>query len=319
MSLSQHAVSASQTKSVPITVPAGLLSSSKNVYVYAEVREASTPAGRPFASATGSLIKYSAPPDVPDKFHLLSGKRCEEHIERTYGTKQEVARGLPKLQIRLVYDEMRYPAYYIGPRDYHPQLFVDEFWMTDDQLIKLNESDNAFSSEVSFDMMSGGRWRFQRTMEQSLQMNAQLFGEDSEETLQMRDLFANTNIYLLGATMVVSFLHIIFEFLAFKNDVAFFSATDSDKLNTYISIQSIIVGVFCQVILCAYLWDESANLLVLGTSVCAILVDCWKVGAHRLLHYRSLPVRMMCRGARLHHTHVHGTARYNGLSRLIST
>ena len=34
--------------------------------------------------------------------------------------------------------------------------------------------------------------------------------EDSEEMLQMRDLFANTHPYLLGATIVVSFLHIIF-------------------------------------------------------------------------------------------------------------
>ena len=55
-----------------------------------------------------------------------------------------------------------------------------------------------------------------------MQINEELFGEDSEEMLQMRDLFANTHPYLLTATMVVSFLHIIFEFLAFKNDVAFF-------------------------------------------------------------------------------------------------
>ena len=83
--------------------------------------------------------------------------------------------------------------------------------------------------------------------------------------------------YLLTATMVVSLLHLIFEFLAFKNDVAFFNNTDTEKLNQYISIQSIIVGIFCQIILMLYLWDESANLLVLGTSLCAILVDCWKV------------------------------------------
>lgn len=49
--------------------------------------------------------------------------------------------------------------------------------------------------------------------------------------------------------MIVSFLHIIFEFLAFKNDVAFFSSTSTEELNTYISIQSIVVGIFCQIIL----------------------------------------------------------------------
>jgi hypothetical protein len=168
----------------------------------------------------------------------------------------------PAVQVRLVFDQERYPAWYIGPNNYNPQLFVDEFWMTDDQvcqpgtaamgvggdrgpwklrarraitvsrydqwprglsdaavaqrgglacwihlslpltpealpacwqLIKLNRSDNSFSTDVSFDLMSAGRWRFQRHMEQSFKMNAELFGEDSEEMLQMRDLFANTH------------------------------------------------------------------------------------------------------------------------------
>ena len=34
--------------------------------------------------------------------------------------------------------------------------------------------------------------------------------------VQLRDLFANTHPYLLGATIVVSLLHLVFEFLAFK-------------------------------------------------------------------------------------------------------
>jgi|EP01043_Picozoa_sp_COSAG02_P040024 hypothetical protein len=40
-----------------------------------------------------------------------------------------------------VFDEMRYPQYYLGSsRDYNPKLFIDEFWMSDDQLIKLNDT-----------------------------------------------------------------------------------------------------------------------------------------------------------------------------------
>ena len=72
------------------------------------------------------------------RFVLPLGSRCSYHTasqdEVTYGRKHQVARGLPQLQVRLVYDEMRYPHWYIGPRDYYPQLFVDEFWMTDDQV-----------------------------------------------------------------------------------------------------------------------------------------------------------------------------------------
>ena len=265
-----------ETKTVPVRVPEGLLRRKSNIHIFAEVSERQ--AQRAFAQSHGQFIKYiKEPPEVP-KWRLLSGERCEEHVEKTYGARGEVARGLPQLQIRLVFDQMRYPDWYIGQRrDYHPQLFVDEFWLSDDQLIKLNDTENAFDSTVSFGLMSGGRWRFQRQMEQSFKVNEEIFGEDSEEMLQMRDLFANTHPYLLTATLVVSVLHIIFEFLAFKNDVAFFSGVDTDTLNTYISIQSIVVGIFCQIVLMLYLWDEQANLLVLGTSAIAVLIDCWKV------------------------------------------
>ena len=57
--------------------------------------------------------------------------------------------------------------------------------------------------------MSGGRNRFQNHMMRSLNLNAQLLGEDAEEILQFRDLIANTNTKLLIATFVVSFLHMV--------------------------------------------------------------------------------------------------------------
>ena len=64
--------------------------------------------------------------------------------------------------------------------------------------------ENAFDATLSFDLMSSGRWRFQRQMEQSFKINEEVFGEDSEEMLQMRDLFANTHPYLLTGTHVQS-------------------------------------------------------------------------------------------------------------------
>ena len=56
-----------------------------------------------------------------------------------------------------------------------------------------------------------------------------------------------------------------------------FAETSVESLNKYISIQSIVVGIFCQIILMLYLWDEQANLLVMATSLAAIAVDVWKV------------------------------------------
>jgi len=125
--------------------------------------------------------------------------------------------------------------------------------------------------------MSSPRWRFQMHMERSFKMNAEVLGEDSEEMLQMRDLFANTNPYLLIATMVVSFLHLIFEYLAFKNDVSFWQRMETADIQKFISVKSIIGQICCEIILTMYLYDENSNLLVVAMSVVATFVDIWKV------------------------------------------
>lgn len=97
-----------------------------------------------------------------------------------------------------------------------------------------------FNTTLHFDLMSSARWRFQWTMEQNLERTAKMFGDDSEEMLQMRDLFANTSATLLICTMVVSFLHMIFEFLAFKSDVQFWKAQSPEMLNKYVSVGELL-------------------------------------------------------------------------------
>lgn len=228
--------------------------------------------------AKGSMIKKMKKPDVRAKFTLLNGSLCPEDEEPFWGKKKtHIGRGIPFMQVRMVQDNTLYPRPWAnGP--YVPKLFVDEFWLTDDQLVKLNlTGTNKFESEVHFGLMSSARWRFQQHMERSFTQNAKLFGEGSEEMLQMRDLVANTNPKLLTATFVVSILHLIFEFLAFKNDVIFWQSCDADMLNKFVSVQSIVVGIVMQLLLLLYLWDESANIIVLVTSLVSIFIDAWKV------------------------------------------
>jgi hypothetical protein len=228
--------------------------------------------------AKGSVVKKMKTPEVRPKYHLLKNELCPEDEEPSWGKKKtHIGRGLPKMQVRMVMDDTFYPAGMLqGP--YLPKMFVDEFWLTDDQLVKLNSSgESKWESEAHFGLMSAARWRFQTHMERSFAQNAKLFGEDSEEMLQMRDLVANTNPTLLATTFVVSFLHLIFEFLAFKNDVIFWQSCDADALNKFVSVHSIVANIVMQLLLLLYLWDESANILVLITTVATVAVDCWKV------------------------------------------
>jgi len=263
-----------QSQTVNATITQAQLKKGTNMLLSVEIKHQKS--GRT-TRAQGGMVKQMKLPEVSDKFSLLNGSICPEAPEPEFGKRNYIGRGIPQMQVRLVFDTTAYPNWMVdGP--YLPRLFVDEFWMTNDQLVKLNTTGkNSFESEVHMGLMSAARWRFQRHMEHSFEANAKVFGEDSEEMLQMRDLFANTNPYLLTVTLVVSVLHMVFEFLAFKNDVQFWQGCDPATLNKYLSVQSILVGVVMQTLLLMYLWDESANFLVLASSLVGIVIDIWKV------------------------------------------
>ena len=52
-----------------------------------------------------------------------------------------------------------------------------------------------------------------------------LMGEEEEDQDQdsVKEAFLETNVYLLALTFVVSIVHSVFEFLAFKNDIQFWN------------------------------------------------------------------------------------------------
>lgn len=284
----------SVSKKAPVNLTQAQLEKGKSVILSAEVVHKES--GRT-QRAKGDVVKSMKRPEVKTKYKLLTGSVCPEEEEPSFGKKKnkKIGRGIPQMQVRMVYDFTLYPASIVRDQ-YIPRLFVDEFWMTDDQLVKLNKTgSNLFDTDVTFGLMSAPRWRFQTHMEHSFTMNAKVFGEDSEEMLQIRDLFANTSPTLLVTTMVVSVLHIIFEFLAFKNDVIFWQSCSPDTLNKFVSVQSILVGIVMQILLLFYLWDESANIIVLATNIVSILIDVWKVQrAMKLAWTRVFGVPLPC-------------------------
>lgn len=251
-----------------------LLSKKQNLWLTARI---GTEEGLVFGEAHGQIVKYSKQKQTI-LYWLLSGNVCEDG-EKVYGTKKEpmVARGIPKIQVRLVYDRTAYPPPW-KRQHYYPMLYVDEFWLTDDQLIKFNATaQNQFPVDVHFGLMSAPRWRFQFMMEHQIEAMAKSFGEDSEDVVAMRDLFANTNSYLLLATMIVSVLHMLFEYLALKSDVQFWNKTDAETLKKFVSLRCVVLEILSNIVLLIYLYDQDSNVLLLVLSACQILVDCWKL------------------------------------------
>lgn len=110
-----------------------------------------------------------------------------------------------------------------------------------------------------------------------------------------------TNPYLLGLTIVVSIVHSIFEFLAFKNGkdgtsnhaivairrllLSRLTAVSSSDIQFWnsrqslegLSVRSIIFGVFQSLVVLLYILDNETNFVVQVSVFIGLLIDLWKI------------------------------------------
>jgi hypothetical protein len=136
----------------------------------------------------------------------------------------------PTLTISIVEDFTVYPSLAAVPPQvrpalsvnserghYLPVIYVNEFWVMADRYMPLNETVADVNLEMSFSVTNLMRWMLTEQMQQSLQMQSGMHGEDTID--DMRRMFAETSPWLLVLTGLVSLLHTVFDILAFKNDI----------------------------------------------------------------------------------------------------
>ena len=101
-------------------------------------------------------------------------------------------------------------------------------------------------------------------------------GGDGSEIEMVKEIFIDTNPYLLGVTAVVSIAHIFLEMLAFGSDIAHYR---KKKDNVGISVRSILANVFMQAVIFLYLVDNSQNTswMILGSQGIGIFIELWKI------------------------------------------
>lgn len=79
---------------------------------------------------------------------------------------------------------------------------------------------------------------------------------------------------MLAITYAITFLHIIFDFLAFKNDIGFFRGRESYE---GISARSLLSSFVCSAIIFLYLLDsDHTSRIVLASVFASTLVEGWK-------------------------------------------
>ena len=119
-----------------------------------------------------------------------------------------------------------------------------------------------------------GAYRFLRQIEVAVKGMEQMgLGEnDTEEVLQ---LMSPDRLYTLALTYTVAILHMVFAFLAFKNDIGFWKGREDVA---GLSRSGVTGRAVCSVIIFLFLQDtRGTSWLVTGTAGVTALIDIWKV------------------------------------------
>ncbi|KAG8941108.1 hypothetical protein FRC03_004866 [Tulasnella sp. 419] len=101
-------------------------------------------------------------------------------------------------------------------------------------------------------------------------------GATSADLDEIKRMLIETNPWLLIVTAVVSILHMVFEMLAFTSDVAHWRKKEE---LVGVSVRSIIVNVFVQIITTLYLFDNSQDTswMILFSQVIGVAIEAWKI------------------------------------------
>ena len=117
-----------------------------------------------------------------------------------------------------------------------------------------------------------------------MEKNMGLAGEDDMDDL--KSMFLETNIYLLILTgvywfllywmiKVVSTLHSIFDFLAFKNDIQFWRTRNNME---GLSVRTIFMNCFVNLIVLLYLMNNETSFTIILSNFVGLLIEVysWK-------------------------------------------
>ncbi|XP_056649146.1 lipid scramblase CLPTM1L [Diorhabda sublineata] len=120
---------------------------------------------------------------------------------------------------------------------------------------------------------SFGKMRFLMQIGLTLKQTLDL-GFTEKDLDEVKGVFADTNLYFLCLTMFVGSVHLLLDFLSFKNDVSFWR---SHKSMAGLSTRSVLWRAFSQTIVFLFLLDEGTSLLVVVPSGIGTLIEFWKV------------------------------------------
>ncbi|XP_077299967.1 lipid scramblase CLPTM1L [Arctopsyche grandis] len=145
-------------------------------------------------------------------------------------------------------------------------------------LVEITSSSHEMNMTLDYSPASIGKMKFLVHIEIAMQ-SLTTMGFTHKDIDDVKGMFADTNLYLLCGTIIISSIHLLFDVLAFKNDISFWKAK---KSMAGLSVRTVLWRAFSQTVVTLYLFDENTSMLVLVPSGIAAIIELWKV--KKILH-----------------------------------
>lgn len=228
-----------------------------------------------------------------DTVNLLTGE-TEAHptlIKKANSSSYEIlSHWHPNLTINLLDDHSswvkghvpppldEYVIFQHGTNNYYPVIFFNDYWNLNSDYMPINETTRILNLTLTYSPISLFRWQLYAAQNMRnkwysvLGMNLVEEGEEEQDSVKIA--FLETNPYLLAITVIVSIVHSVFEFLAFKNDIQFWK---SRKSLEGLSVRSVFFNVFQSVVVVLYVLDNETNMIVKISVIIGLAIEIWKI------------------------------------------
>lgn len=157
-------------------------------------------------------------------------------------------------------------------------------------LVEVTKNTTEMDVEVNYSPSSVGKFRLIAHIENAMGQLTQ-FGFSSKDVDEVKEIFAEANLYLLCGTLFIGSIHVsyilinnswhsmdlyfqtLFDFLSFKNDVNFWR---KKKNYAGLSTRTTVWRAFSTIIIFLYLLDERSSLLILVPTGVGAIIELWK-------------------------------------------
>lgn len=202
----------------------------------------------------------------------------------------------PTLHLQLVADWNRYPARGVPPpmnaaivvlpsttspsssspmAGYYPVAQSNEFWLLSSDLLPINATTKELPLTVSFSIQSQMVWTIQSQMAMSWSMQEAMGSAREGDNDLVKGLLLESNPILLFVTMVVSVLHMVFDMLAFRNEITFWKGKQSLE---GISVRGMLLNLGFSAVIFLYLWESGeTSWMILMSQGVGLAIEVWKL------------------------------------------